>query len=1330
MNKQTTRALKVAAALLVAMPAAPFPLAAEAAHATQVQAISTVQGQTLTDIDELSTIQQEQLHRALAVGLIQSAPDGHFRPQASLSRQELAALLVQALHLPVLQQQSSFRDVSQSAWSAPAIAAVKQAGLMQGDRDGRFRPYDSVTVQELIALAVRTSQVKPVVAADTKLPQQWSGASVWAEPSLLTASQHQLLSEFSGTLSPKAAVKRADAVSILLSALFPQGRAVTVQTVADKHIQLNGITYEIGQTVTGLLNDRNSAALAGAQLTFEHSGRTITSVRSLQLNAAGHAAAANQPEFSGNMQLDAGNTVIDGDVTVAGDYTSLLNAHIKGKLMISEHVANDFYSAGLQVEGTTIVKGGDDNTVVFNSAVLNDVNVSKQDVHIVLDANSVVSTVNVNTDATIEAGSVLPLVNINNGASDVKLQGNVTNLNVTNNQSTQLTGTSSIAQLNVSGTGSLALGTTGTVQTLQVTNPAALVNVGAAAQVGNVSLANGVASNNVSGITTTTGSPGTTNGPVSSGSSGTSNRTPLVTAAITDIVATEKTNDQVIELNDHFNDPDGDLLVYATSSSKSTVAKTSVSGSKLAVSLLSAGTSTITIAANDGRGKRVNATFKVTVNGNPISTNAADQTLTLEQPGVALTLSDYFTDPEQGTLTYDATVDQPSLVKLTLNNSGQLQLDPLQVGTATVTVTAKDNAITDDGIPGQATITFQVNVLPVPNHKPVATPLLPITVTVRGDDEIVDLGYTFTDPDGDPLQLSAVSNDTGIASTTLSGHQLAVHAVKAGVTQIAITAKDGRGGQTVVDLTVTVLPAPNRSPVVANIPQAATLIIGRAATTVELSTLFSDPDDDVLTYEAVTADVYAVQTSISASTLSITAATAGNTTIKVYARDGRGGEITTNIPVTVLEDATIAFIPKQIVNLNKPPVWFGLLPYLQNLDIDSVSVTADTYDHATATVSGKNARILLTPLQIGDTTVTFDVYDKYGRRNSSSFALQVVKINHAPTVVASISEQMLTPGVTMDRDYDLGQLFSDEDGDTLTYTFTSSNPNVTNASINGNTLTLKAGTINGASDVVITADDGAGGTVQYTLKVHNALLVNAAVITVNLKYGIQAIDYDLSDLFPGQTSFTTYMGTANSTFTGPTALNGTSLSLTSLPVMQWVVGADGRAAVFTVKQDPITTKDMYFSQYVEGSNGRIALLMNTSSATSTTKDYSLTFYKWMKQTNTISSFTLPLLYDGSSQGMNYIVINSTFYDFFDITNAAYFNDEAMMYSPNDYNLTGIVLKRGNTVLDVLGDPTSQTPILPNGGTILRKDGIGYGSNPFHVAYEWNKYPKDTYQFIK
>lgn len=48
-----------------------------------------------------------------------------------------------------------FIDVEPDRWSAEAIAKVKNVGLMLGDPDGRFRPADPVTREEMATILVR-----------------------------------------------------------------------------------------------------------------------------------------------------------------------------------------------------------------------------------------------------------------------------------------------------------------------------------------------------------------------------------------------------------------------------------------------------------------------------------------------------------------------------------------------------------------------------------------------------------------------------------------------------------------------------------------------------------------------------------------------------------------------------------------------------------------------------------------------------------------------------------------------------------------------------------------------------------------------------------------------------------------------------------------------------------------------------------------------------------------------------------------------------------------------------------------------------------------------
>ncbi|MGP0579287.1 RTX toxin [Paenibacillus peoriae] len=97
--------------------------------------------------------------------------------------------------------------------------------------------------------------------------------------------------------------------------------------------------------------------------------------------------------------------------------------------------------------------------------------------------------------------------------------------------------------------------------------------------------------------------------------------------------------------------------------------------------------------------------------------------------------------------------------------------------------------------------------------------------------------------------------------------------------------------------------------------------------------------------------------------------------------------------------------------------------------------------------------------------------------------------------------------------------------------------------------------------------------------------------------------------------------------------------------------------------------------------------------------------------------------------MPYIIIDTIFYDFMDITNVAYFNQEGHFYNPNEFNTVAYVLKYHETVVDVLGKPHSQDQLFPQGGTFVRKQGISCGSPIFNQQGEWIAYPKGTYQYV-
>ncbi|MDI6710958.1 MAG: S-layer homology domain-containing protein [Bacillota bacterium] len=99
-------------------------------------------------------------------GLVRGLPDGFFGPERSLTRQELAAILVRAAmrrheikdlppgEVPALL--ASFADGAQVAdWARTAVATAVREGLLAGMPDGRLNPLDPVTRAEAAAFVQR-----------------------------------------------------------------------------------------------------------------------------------------------------------------------------------------------------------------------------------------------------------------------------------------------------------------------------------------------------------------------------------------------------------------------------------------------------------------------------------------------------------------------------------------------------------------------------------------------------------------------------------------------------------------------------------------------------------------------------------------------------------------------------------------------------------------------------------------------------------------------------------------------------------------------------------------------------------------------------------------------------------------------------------------------------------------------------------------------------------------------------------------------------------------------------------------------------------------------
>ena len=95
-----------------------------------------------------------EIAAAAHAGLIKGYPDGTFRPDARVTRAELAVLLSRMIESTYLHD-SVFQDVGTDHWASAEISALAAHDILRGYSDGTFRPENDITRGETAAVINR-----------------------------------------------------------------------------------------------------------------------------------------------------------------------------------------------------------------------------------------------------------------------------------------------------------------------------------------------------------------------------------------------------------------------------------------------------------------------------------------------------------------------------------------------------------------------------------------------------------------------------------------------------------------------------------------------------------------------------------------------------------------------------------------------------------------------------------------------------------------------------------------------------------------------------------------------------------------------------------------------------------------------------------------------------------------------------------------------------------------------------------------------------------------------------------------------------------------------
>jgi len=95
-------------------------------------------------------------------GIISGTSSNTFEPGRNITRAEFAKLIVTAFGIGEGDDSSDYSDVNSSDWYYQFVKAAAAANIVTGYEDGGFKPNNTITRQEMAAIIVRAFKAKGV----------------------------------------------------------------------------------------------------------------------------------------------------------------------------------------------------------------------------------------------------------------------------------------------------------------------------------------------------------------------------------------------------------------------------------------------------------------------------------------------------------------------------------------------------------------------------------------------------------------------------------------------------------------------------------------------------------------------------------------------------------------------------------------------------------------------------------------------------------------------------------------------------------------------------------------------------------------------------------------------------------------------------------------------------------------------------------------------------------------------------------------------------------------------------------------------------------------
>lgn len=256
--------------------------------------------------------------------------NGTFLPNKAITREDAAKMLALAIDINITNPKNPrFKDVNANNPNYIYIAALSEAGIINGFTDNTFKPKEPITRAQMAKILTLGYKF----GVSSKINNSFRDVS----PSNFAAYYIQTLVDLNVTkgssavtFDPFKSVTRGEMATFIWRAQkADRGTPIyAVGDVSNDKIYINGVAHTIAPHLRSILNASNKNILKGAYIDGTYSGMTLTNITKLTLNASGTSSRL--------LALDGNYTSFAGELIINGSYVRMKDINFTGRVEVAQ----------------------------------------------------------------------------------------------------------------------------------------------------------------------------------------------------------------------------------------------------------------------------------------------------------------------------------------------------------------------------------------------------------------------------------------------------------------------------------------------------------------------------------------------------------------------------------------------------------------------------------------------------------------------------------------------------------------------------------------------------------------------------------------------------------------------------------------------------------------------------------------------------------------------------------------------------------------------------------------------------------------------------------